>query len=216
MKNISYHIRFFWLTLLVVLIDQLIKLWVYNTFPSEYFDNHFAVFGDWFKIQYVTNPGMAFGIELFGAYGKLSLTVFRIIASIAIGYYIIQSSIKQVSTGLLWCVALILGGAIGNLVDSIFYGVWFDLTTADAPTPWFHGRVIDMFYIDICYCELPEWIPFIGGSIYPLWPIFNFADASIFVGVAIILICQKQFFPEEKKTDITPNSTDDMNKEPKE
>ncbi|MFN8417001.1 MAG: lipoprotein signal peptidase [Cytophagaceae bacterium] len=203
------HYRFFVLTVLVVLLDQLIKVWVFNTFPSEYYDNSIPVFGDWFKIQYVTNPGMAFGIELFGEYGKLMLTSFRIIASLAIAYYIYNSSVKNAPAGFLWCVAMILGGAIGNLVDSIFYGVWFDLTTVDASTPWFHGRVIDMFYIDICYCEIPEWVPRIGGSIYPLWPIFNFADASIFVGVVLILIFQKRFFPEEKKEElvVTPTPT---------
>ncbi len=84
----SQHYRFFVLTILVVLIDQLIKVWVFNSFPSEYYDNFFPVFGDWFKIQYVTNPGMAFGIELFGEYGKLTLTSFRIVASLAIAYYI--------------------------------------------------------------------------------------------------------------------------------
>lgn len=97
------------------------------------------------------------------------------------------------------CISLILGGAIGNLVDSIFYGVWLDNAPYNAPTPWFHGQVVDMFYFDIWEGYIPEWVPLWGGSYTALWPIFNIADASIFIGVAIILLFQNRFFPENKE-----------------
>ena len=111
-----------------------------------------------------------------------------------IGYYLYKLSRSVVHPGLLWCVGLILGGAIGNVIDSTFYGVLLDNAPYSASTPWFHGQVIDMFYIDIWEGRIAGWIPLIGGQHIALWPIFNVADASIFVGVTIILIWQKKFF----------------------
>ncbi len=196
--------QYFLATLLVIIADQIIKLYVFYNFPFEGYE--IKVFGDWFKLNYITNEGMAFGIRIAGDYGKLLLTLFRILACGAIAYYLYQLIKKSLPQGLLWSVALILGGAIGNVLDSTFYGVLLDNAPFDAPTPWFHGKVIDMFYIDICNCFIPHWIPFIGGSYYPLWPVFNLADASIFVGVFWIILFQRAFFKEEsthpeKKTD---------------
>ncbi len=96
------------------------------------------------------------------------------------------------------CISMILGGAIGNLVDSVFYGVWLDNAPYNAPTPWFHGQVVDMFYFDIWEGYIPEWMPLWGGQYTALWPIFNVADASIFIGVTTILLFQNKFFPEAK------------------
>ncbi len=192
------YTKYFLLTIGIILIDQLIKLWVYETFPFEGYEHPSFRLGDWFKLHYITNEGMAFGIKLAGVYGKLILSLFRLVAMVGISYYLYQMAKKGMHEGFLWCIALILGGAMGNVVDSTFYGVFLDLPTTDAPMLWFHGRVIDMFYVDICNCQLPEWLPGkLGGSYYPLWPIFNFADASIFVGVVLILIYQKKFFPEK-------------------
>src|SRR5690606_22959672 len=95
------------------------------------------------------------------------------------------------------CIAMILGGAIGNLVDSVFYGVWLNNAPYNASTPWFHGQVVDMYYFDIWEGYLPEWMPLWGGSYTALWPIFNIADAATFVGVAMILVFQSRFFPEK-------------------
>jgi len=155
------------------------------------------IFGSWFKLHYLTNPGMAFGMKLNFTYGKLLLTVFRIGAMIAIGFYLHSLIKKEASSGLLICIALILGGAIGNLIDSIFYGIWFDNAPYDAPSPWFHGQVIDMFYIDIWEGYLPNWIPLIGGDYMALWPVFNIADASIFVAICFIIVFQKRYFKSE-------------------
>jgi signal peptidase II len=191
--------QYFLATLLVIFADQLIKLYVFYNFPFEGYE--IKVFGDWFKLNYITNEGMAFGIRIAGDYGKLVLTVFRILACGAIAYYLYQLIKKGLPQGLLWSVALILGGAIGNVIDSTFYGVLLDNAPMDSPTPWFHGKVIDMFYIDICNCFIPDWFPLIGGSYYPLWPVFNLADASIFVGVFWIILFQRTFFKEEKSTE---------------
>ena len=187
--------KYFLLAFLVILVDQLIKLYVFYNFHFEGYE--VKVFGDWFKLNYITNEGMAFGIRIAGDYGKLLLTIFRIFACGGIAYYLYTLIQKNLPQGLLWSVALILGGAIGNVVDSTFYGVLLDNAPYDAPTAWFHGKVIDMFYLDICNCFMPTWIPFIGGSYYPLWPVFNLADASIFVGVFWIILFQRAFFKEE-------------------
>ena len=187
--------KYFLLAFLVILVDQLIKLYVFYNFPFEGYE--VKVFGDWFKLNYITNEGMAFGIRIAGNYGKLLLTIFRIFACGGIAYYLYTLIQKNLPQGLLWSVALILGGAIGNVVDSTFYGVLLDNAPYDAPTAWFHGKVIDMFYLDICNCFMPSWIPFIGGSYYPLWPVFNLADASIFIGVFWIILFQRAFFKEE-------------------
>jgi len=164
------------------------------------------ILGDFFKLHYLTNPGMAFGMELGSDYGKLFLTIFRLFAMVGIGYYLYMLVEKKVHTGLIWCVALILGGAVGNVIDSAFYGVLLDNAPYDASTPWFHGQVVDMFYIDIWEGRLPGWIPLWGNEYMALWPVFNIADASIFVGVAIILIFQKRFFAEDKLAHESVNS----------
>jgi signal peptidase II len=140
---------------------------------------------------------MAFGMQISADHGKLILTIFRLIAGAGIAYYIYYLVKKQVHNGLVWCVALILGGAFGNVIDSIFYGVYLNNAPFGVSTPWFHGQVIDMFYIDIWEGRVAEWVPVFGGDYMALWPIFNIADASIFIGVSIILLRQRAFFAEK-------------------
>lgn len=195
----------FWLysiSLLVIVIDQVVKLAVHFNMQMGT-RGQIQIFGNWFKLHYLTNPGMAFGMELGSEHGKLILTVFRLAAMFAIGYYLFHLYRKQASQGLLICIAMILGGAIGNLIDSIFYGVYLDNAPYDAPTPWFYGQVVDMFYIDIWEGRIAEWVPLLGGDYMALWPVFNVADASIFVGITFILIFQKSFFVEEDKDSST-------------
>lgn len=189
------HSKYYLLSLGVILLDQAVKLIIHFTMDKH---QEIPVLDDWFKLHYTTNPGMAFGLELGGVYGKLFLTTFRLVAMVGIGFYLYNLAKKGAKPGLLWCIALILGGAIGNVIDSTFYGVMLGITAPGASTPWFHGQVIDMFYFDIWEGFLPHWIPLLGGQFYSLWPIFNIADASIFVGVAIILIMQKRYFSEGK------------------
>ncbi|BDD00374.1 lipoprotein signal peptidase [Persicobacter psychrovividus] len=184
--------KYFLIALLVIIVDQAVKMAVHFNMPLGT-AGQIKVFGDWFKLHYTLNPGMAFGMQLGSSYGKLILTTFRLFAMFGIGWYLIRLAKKGAKNGLLVCIGLILGGAIGNLVDSIFYGVLLDNAPYTASTPWFHGQVIDMFYFDLWEGFLPKSIPFWGGKYMAFWPIFNVADSAIFVGVALILIFQKKF-----------------------
>lgn len=190
-------LKYFLISLIIIIIDQVVKMLVHNNMTMGS-SGQIMIFGTWFKLHYLTNPGMAFGLKLNFTYGKLILTVFRIGAMFAIGYYLYSLGKKEAHKGLLICIALILGGAIGNLIDSIFYGVLLDNAPFDAPSAWFHGQVIDMFYIDIWEGYLPDWLPLLGGDYMALWPVFNIADASIFASICIILVFQKRFFKKEE------------------
>jgi signal peptidase II len=162
----------------------------------KYEGNEVPLLGEWFKLHYVLNRGMAFGITLDfipKGYGKIVLSLFRIFAMFGIGYYLTKLASKKAHEGLLWSIAAILGGAIGNVIDSTFYGVFLNNAPLNSPTPWFHGQVIDMFFFDPYQGWIPEWVPIWGGSWYST-PIFNFADASIFCGVVAILVWQNTFF----------------------
>ena len=191
-------IIYFLVSVAVIILDQVVKYLVHSNMTMGT-RGQIQVFGDWFKLHYLTNPGMAFGMELPFDNAKVILTIFRLAAMFAIGYYLYHLYKKEAAHGLLICIGMILGGAIGNLIDSIFYGVLLDNAPFDAPTPWFYGQVVDMFYIDIWEGRLPDWIPVLGGDYMALWPVFNIADASIFIGISIILIWQKVFFQEKKK-----------------
>lgn len=200
------YIKYFGIAFLVIALDQAVKMLVH--FEMDFgTPGQIPIFGDWFKLHYTTNPGMAFGMELGSEYGKMILTSFRLVAMVGIGYYLVNIIEKKNHPIYILCIAMILGGAIGNLVDSVFYGVWLDNAPYNAPTPWFHGQVVDMFYFDIWEGYIPDWVPLFGGSYTALWPIFNLADASIFIGVGIILIYQNRFFPE-KKEEITEKETE--------
>lgn len=210
MKN--QIIKYFLIALLVIIVDQIVKVVVYYNMDMGT-QGQIMIFGQWFKLHYLTNPGMAFGMKLNFEYGKLILTVFRIGAMIAIGYYLYSLIQKQANSGLIICIALILGGAIGNLIDSVFYGIWFDNAPYDAPSPWFHGQVIDMFYIDIWEGYLPNWIPLLGGDYIALWPVFNIADASIFVAICFIIAFQKRYFKKEEKLSATEKESTELSSE---
>ncbi|MFM6947880.1 MAG: lipoprotein signal peptidase [Aquirufa sp.] len=192
MKNNPLY--YFIISLIVIVLDQAIKMAVHFYMDPGYF-GEIEIIGSYVKLHYTLNPGMAFGIQLGSVYGKLMLTSFRIIAMFGIGYGLFQLCKKDSHKGLLICVAMILGGAIGNLIDSIFYGVFLGNAPESAPFTWFHGQVIDMFFFDFWEGTLPSWIPIWGGTYYST-PIFNFADASIFCGVVAILIFQNKFFGE--------------------
>ena len=192
MKSLKY----FLLALVVIGIDQASKLLVHH---NMYLHEEINVIGEWFRLHYLLNPGMAFGIRWESEFGKLALTLFRIIAMLGISYYLWRLAVRGAHSGFLWCMALILGGAVGNVIDSTFYGIYLEgnLPT-DAPTPWFHGQVIDMLYFPLFDFVWPEWIPYFGGRYFEFFsPVFNIADSSIFIGVVIILAMQKKFFGEK-------------------
>lgn len=195
--------RYFLLAVAVVIIDQVTKLLIHK---HMYLHEEISVisYGSMdqygFKLHYLLNEGMAFGFKLKNKFGKFILTVFRIGAMAGIAYYLWRMAKKNMHPGFLWCMALILGGAVGNVIDSTFYGVLLGNQPPDSPTPWFHGQVIDMLYFPLFEFTWPEWIPFIGGDNFQFFrPVFNIADSSIFVGVVIILIMQKKYFKDQQK-----------------
>jgi signal peptidase II len=188
--------KYFLIAFLVICLDQTSKLLVHKYL---YLHEEVNVIGDWFRLHYLLNPGMAFGIKWDSEFGKLALTVFRIIAAFGIGIYLVRVTRKKSHTGFLVCMALILGGAVGNVIDSIFYGVFLGNAPLDSPTPWFHGQVIDMLFFPVANFTWPEWFPWLGGQEFLFFsPVFNIADSSIFIGVVSILIFQKRFFKEKE------------------
>jgi signal peptidase II len=204
--------KYFLLALLVIIIDQTSKLLVHD---NMFLHQEITVLGSeqyGFKLHYLLNPGMAFGIRWNNEFGKLALTAFRIIAMFGIGYYLVRMAQKGSSSGFLWCMALILGGAVGNVIDSTFYGVLLNNHPANSPTPWFHGQVIDMLFFPLFDYTWPEWLPYVGGEYFLFFsPVFNIADSSIFLGVVIILIFQRRFFGEKlHHEDYTLTTTNDV------
>jgi len=183
---------------LVLLADQVLKTWIKT---NMYIGQEFKIIGNWFIIHFTENNGMAFGLEFGGEFGKLALSLFRIFAVAGIGYglhYLIQ---KKYHRGLILNVALIFSGALGNIIDSVFYGKIYGYAEL------FHGRVVDMFYFPIMEGHFPTWFPVWAGEEFVFFrPVFNIADAAISVGVIIILIFQKTYFKEEVEEEIGPNN----------
>nr|WP_293838190.1 lipoprotein signal peptidase [uncultured Arsenicibacter sp.] len=187
-------LKYFLFAIVLIAVDQAVKMAVHH-FMAPGFAGQIKLVGDWFKLHYVLNPGMAFGMQLSHTYGKLILSVFRLFAMAGIGWYLVYLARRGAPDGLLWAMAMILAGAVGNVIDSTFYGVLLGNAPYDAPTPWFHGQVIDMVFIDVWEGFIPEWVPVWGGQYYST-PIFNIADACIFVGVCFILFFQRRYFGE--------------------
>ncbi len=181
------YLKYFGISLAVILLDQGTKMLVHAEMQFG-LAGQILLLGDWLKLHYTLNPGMAFGMEIGGENGKLMLTLFRMLAIGGIAFYLASIIRKQLQSAYIICISLILGGAAGNLIDSIFYGVWLGNAPEGSPTPWLHGQVIDMIYVDIWEGYLPEWIPVLGGQYYALWPIFNVADATIFCSIICLML----------------------------
>lgn len=175
------------------------------------YNDEIKIFGSWFRLYFIENEGMAYGWSFGGEWGKLFLTLFRFVAVIAGTWYLKRIVEKKYNKGFIICASLIYAGALGNLIDSMFYGLIFTESFHGSPLAsifpdqgyagFFHGKVVDMLYFPIIEEKMmPSWLPFIGGKPFTFFsPIFNIADASISCGIIAILIFQKKFFPSEKE-----------------
>ncbi|MBR6251520.1 MAG: lipoprotein signal peptidase [Bacteroidales bacterium] len=193
---------------IVLLLDQIVKIWVKT---HMMLGEEFSVFGEWFRIHFVENNGMAFGMEFAGNIGKIFLSAFRIVAVVAIGWYLIGFCKKSADKLLITCVALVWAGAVGNIIDSVFYGVIFDsswgqvaqlLPESGGYSTWLHGRVVDMLYFPLIEGRFPDWMPIWGGEEFIFFrPVFNCADAAISVGIILLLIFRHEELSKIISTD---------------
>lgn len=210
--------------LFVVLADQLLKYYVKTSF---FLNTSKPVFGDWFQLYFVENPGMAYGWKFGGNWGKLALTVFRMGAVVFGVYYLGRIIRLKYHKGFIFCASLIFAGALGNLIDSCFYGLFFDKgmvfnaslgdylgydglasLSKKGYGSFLHGNVVDMLYFPILKGHFPAWFPVWGGEDFEFFrPIFNLADAAISGGVISIIVFQNRFF--KPKTEVTDNAPTD-------
>lgn len=203
------------IVVLILLLDQVSKIIVKTNMSLG---DSISVFGNWFEIRYIENPGMAFGLDIPGKFGKITLSLFRIVAIVGIIWYLKHLIRNNAKMLLVFSVSLILAGAIGNILDSTFYGLMFDKGSTYVPEykNWigysgvahvdfsgyaslFKGCVVDMLYFPLIEGTYPSWLPFKGGESFLFFrPIFNLADSAISIGVIFILIFQKRLFKNLK------------------
>ena len=208
-------IHVFSIALVIVLADQLLKYYIKTSFPLN---TSRPVLGEWFQFYFVENPGMAYGWKFGGNWGKLFLTVFRMGAVVFGVYYLGRIIRLNYHKGFIICASLIFAGALGNLIDSCFYGLIFDKGMIFNPTygdyagydglaslshkgygAFLHGNVVDMLYFPVIRGHFPAWFPVWGGEDFEFFrPIFNLADASISIGVITIILFQKRFFRQSE------------------
>jgi len=211
----------FFIILLIIVADQGLKIWIKTSFPTG--DTELSGLS-WFRLHFIENPGMAWGWKFGNETGKMILTLFRL-AAVIFGTWYLGRIVKQRFTrGFIVCAALIYAGALGNLIDSMFYGMIFDKGlhydaaamdyisysgiasfSTDGYSSFLHGSVVDMLHFPIIDSHFPSWVPWVGGDRLEFFsPIFNIADASISVGVITLLIFQKRFFRKESGSENHP------------
>ena len=194
--------RSIWIVLTTLVLDQALKIWVKT---HMYLGQDYQIF-DWFYIHFTENNGMAFGMEFGGDWGKLGLSLFRIVFVVFMASFLLKLIRKNADKVLIISLSLVLAGAIGNIIDGTFYGILFSESYRQLATflpetggyaPLFFGKVVDMFYFPIYKGYLPEWIPFWGGDYFVFFrPVFNIADSAISIGVAMMVIFQKKVMKE--------------------
>jgi len=223
LRNVIFFIA------LIIIVDQVLKIWIKTSYPTGHVTN---VIGSKFQLYFVENSGMAWGWKFGDEIGKIILTLFRLAAVIFGTWYLGRIVKHNYHKGFIICAALIYAGALGNLIDSMFYGMIFDkgmhydaavrdfigyngiahLTVHRSYSSFLHGSVVDMLYFPIIRSNFPQWLPFVGGKEFEFFsPIFNIADASISVGVITLLLFQKRFFKRYRNTPV--HSTVETNTE---
>jgi signal peptidase II len=189
---------------IILILDQILKIWIKTTMVIG---QEIPLLGRYGMLHFIENNGMAFGMEMGGKPGKLILSIFRIIAIFIIGWYLSELVKKKANFGLILAICAIMAGAIGNIIDSAFYGMIFSESTYDQVAVMFpqgggyssflHGKVVDMFYFPVINTHWPEWSPFRPGQSFVFFrPVFNLSDTAITCGVFSILIFQKRMFRE--------------------
>lgn len=188
---------------LILFLDQLLKIWVKTHMQIG---DEIRLFGNWGVLHFIENNGMAFGMEMGGKFGKFVLSLFRIVAIFGIGWFLVSLIRKKVNTGLILAVSAILAGAIGNIIDSAFYGMIFSesynhvaimFPPGGGYSSFLHGRVVDMLYFPIINTTWPGWSPINAGESFVFFrPVFNIADSAITCGVISIILFQKRMFKD--------------------
>lgn len=204
----------------VLIIDQVFKIWIKTHFMLG---EEVEVLGSWFRLHFVENNGMAFGMQISGhSWGKLALSIFRLVAVGLIGYYLYKICKRKGGVGLVACVSLILAGAVGNIIDSVFYGVLFSSSVGQVAEflpadggygSWLQGRVVDMLFFPLIDTRWPDWVPFFGGDHLLFFrPVFNIADSAICCGIAALILFQREALSrdlgqntDQKEVNTAPN-----------
>jgi len=195
----------FLIILLIIIADQAFKIWIKTSFPFGPVMNVMGL--EWFQLYFIENEGMAWGWKIGGEWGKMILTLFRLAAVIFGTWYLGRIVSQKYHRGFIICAALIYAGALGNLIDSMFYGLIFSETDYNTVATMFpengyagflHGKVVDMLYFPLIESTYPTWVPVVGGNNFIFFsPVFNIADFSISFGVITLLVFQKRFFKKE-------------------